>query len=430
MKKEAGKGHFRESMKLFAYGFITAHKLILAYFPCMLVRACMTAAQPLLVLFFSARILNELSGGQNISRIIVYAALTVGLTFLLSVARAVLVREIESRAGAEQALRRLHMMEAERFATMDFAHTENSAVSEMLAQMDLQARSTARGLFYLYIVPAEAAESLFSLVFAALLLTGAFRAGGAGLHSSWTGIMLLVLLIFGVLLGLRHQARAKTVLQDIVAKATGTNAMANYYFEYVKAEQAAKDLRIYNQNETLRAIFRAGLDSKPWISFMNLEGRNSAFQMGLLAAIAGGFYLLVGSGALGGGVPAGSVVQTVGAVSAIAAAVGVLITRIGAIYSNAPFIKPIYDYLSLPDSIHEGTTEVPLRDGHAFEIEFRNVSFRYPGADSYALQNLNLKLNPGERLAIVGPNGSGKTTMVKLLCRLYAPTEGEILLDG
>ena len=64
------------------------------------------------------------------------------------------------------------------------------------------------------------------------------------------------------------------------------------------------------------------------------------------------------------------------------------------------------------------------------EFEFRNVSFRYPKSEKYALKNLSLKLNAGERLAVVGLNGAGKSTFIKLLLRLYEPTEGEILLNG
>ena len=63
-------------------------------------------------------------------------------------------------------------------------------------------------------------------------------------------------------------------------------------------------------------------------------------------------------------------------------------------------------------------------------IEFRNVSFRYPGQKAWALHNINLTLHSGEKLSIVGENGSGKTTFVKLLTRLYDVTEGKILLDG
>src|SRR6185436_18732767 len=69
---------------------------------------------------------------------------------------------------------------------------------------------------------------------------------------------------------------------------------------------------------------------------------------------------------------------------------------------------------------------VPLRQGFAFE----NVGFRYPGAERWAVRGLNFELRAGEILALVGENGAGKTTIVKLLARLYDPSEGRILLDG
>lgn len=65
-----------------------------------------------------------------------------------------------------------------------------------------------------------------------------------------------------------------------------------------------------------------------------------------------------------------------------------------------------------------------------FVIEFKNVSFRYPGSENFAIKNLNLKKHKNEKLCIVGANGSGKTTFTKLLTKLYLPTEGEILLNG
>ena len=73
---------------------------------------------------------------------------------------------------------------------------------------------------------------------------------------------------------------------------------------------------------------------------------------------------------------------------------------------------------------------IPLPDTDAFEFRFTDVSYRYPKSEKYALSHLNLTLRPGEKLAVVGLNGAGKTTMIKLLLRLYDPTEGCITLNG
>lgn len=70
------------------------------------------------------------------------------------------------------------------------------------------------------------------------------------------------------------------------------------------------------------------------------------------------------------------------------------------------------------------------RYDNEYELEFRNVSFHYPNSDRLVLKNVSFRLKTGRKLAIVGANGAGKTTFIKLLCRLYDPTEGEILLNG
>lgn len=89
-----------------------------------------------------------------------------------------------------------------------------------------------------------------------------------------------------------------------------------------------------------------------------------------------------------------------------------------------------FEYLDMRGSMYHGKLPVEKRSDNEYEIEFRNVSFKYPGNNEYSIRNLSLKLRIGEKMAIVGKNGSGKTTMIKLLCRLYDPQEGEILLNG
>ena len=94
-----------------------------------------------------------------------------------------------------------------------------------------------------------------------------------------------------------------------------------------------------------------------------------------------------------------------------------------------------FAYIDLPNPFYQGTLPVEKRvlcegGDMDYEVEFRDVSFRYPGTEDWALRHLSMKFRIGERMAVVGKNGSGKTTFIKLLCRLYDPTEGEILLNG
>ena len=126
----------------------------------------------------------------------------------------------------------------------------------------------------------------------------------------------------------------------------------------------------------------------------------------------------------------GSVVQYVGAITNLADNLALFLNGVSNLINNAPYFVMTYEYLDLPEQKYRGTLPVEKRADNEYEIEFKNVSFSYPGSDNCVLKNLDLKLNIGQRLAVVGMNGSGKTTMIKLLCRLYDPTEGEITLNG
>ncbi|MDE7285099.1 MAG: ABC transporter ATP-binding protein/permease [Lachnospiraceae bacterium] len=141
-------------------------------------------------------------------------------------------------------------------------------------------------------------------------------------------------------------------------------------------------------------------------------------------------YLYIGAKAYIGTFGVGNFFLYTGAVDRFLRAVSDLGGSISSLRQNNDYLIELYRYLDLPDDMYRGTLSVEKREDNKFEIEFRNVSFRYPGSDTYALKNVSFKFRIGERLAFVGMNGSGKTTFVKLLCRLYDPTEGQILLKG
>ena len=100
------------------------------------------------------------------------------------------------------------------------------------------------------------------------------------------------------------------------------------------------------------------------------------------------------------------------------------------LYENSLFLDNLFSYLAMEPGMRVAANgpqaPSPVRQG----FEFREVSFRYPGTESWVLRNVNLRIGPRDRIALVGLNGAGKTTLVKLLTRLYDPTEGQILLDG
>lgn len=146
-------------------------------------------------------------------------------------------------------------------------------------------------------------------------------------------------------------------------------------------------------------------------------------------------YIFVALRATAGALTAGAVVKYAGIIYRFSQSVTNVFNALEeyAVSSNRQLST--LEYLNIKDVLKKGTLPVEKRafcDGsdNEYEIEFRDVSFQYPGSDTCALRHINLKFRVGERLAVVGMNGSGKTTFIKLLCHLYDPTEGEILLNG
>jgi ATP-binding cassette subfamily B protein len=134
--------------------------------------------------------------------------------------------------------------------------------------------------------------------------------------------------------------------------------------------------------------------------------------------------------AIAGTISIGTLTFLMAAFQRCRSAMQALLGGIGGIYEQTLYLNDYFEFLETAPSIaskpNARHVPKPIRSGFVFE----NVSFRYPGADRWALQNASLALRPGERIALVGENGAGKTTITKLLARLYDPTEGRVLLDG
>ena len=150
----------------------------------------------------------------------------------------------------------------------------------------------------------------------------------------------------------------------------------------------------------------------------------------ILVAAALGFviYLFIGVKGLYGLFGIGSLVLYCGSFMQIINGIMKIAVTFGKTEEMVPLVNYYFDIMKTNDEMTYGSKELNLTD--KFEIEFKNVSFKYPNTESYALQNINLKINNGEHLAVVGRNGSGKTTFIKLICRLYDATDGEIFING
>ena len=141
-------------------------------------------------------------------------------------------------------------------------------------------------------------------------------------------------------------------------------------------------------------------------------------------------YLLVVLKTISGAITVGAFTRYVGALNQFGSACASLIEYNAAIRRNAVYMGEFLAFLDVEEKHSHGTIPVEKRDDGEYELAFEDVSFRYPGSEKYVLKNVNCRLDMKRKMAVVGRNGAGKTTFIKLLCGLYEPTEGRITLNG
>ncbi len=212
-----------------------------------------------------------------------------------------------------------------------------------------------------------------------------------------------------------------------------TGRLLRYYLDdYIDDSKACKDIHIFNQKRLIRhssdKIYTEWLKGNKELLSLQRK-RNNRFNLFYVLTTAA-TYLFVALKTYIGAFGLGGFVKYQFCVARIVEAAETFSGAITDIRTNNDYLEIFFDYLDTPTEMHYGTIPTEKRMDNQYDIEFHNVSFKYPGTDKYAIKNLNLKFKVGDRIAVVGMNGSGKTTTIKLLCRLYDPTEGYITLNG
>lgn len=206
-----------------------------------------------------------------------------------------------------------------------------------------------------------------------------------------------------------------------------------YFDEIATSEKCAKDLRIFDMGGKMKD--RAVAYRKKNLGLELCRKRYTDLQGGIGAILSHGIdfaiYGILGYYVLQGALSMGSFSLAIGNIALFRQYFGKISdTLVG--YSDTAKYMEYYDrFMALESRFRKtGLERVRISGDGSFDIEFRDVSFRYPGQAEYALEHMSFTVHNREKISIVGENGAGKSTLVKLLMRLYDPTEGQILVDG
>ncbi len=205
------------------------------------------------------------------------------------------------------------------------------------------------------------------------------------------------------------------------------------YLRYLGvSKESAKELKVFGLNSHLTERY-AKLSDDIYVQNVGLAKRRflaSTFLTLLSTVGYYGAYAYVIYQTLQGKLSVGTLTFLAGAIAGASANLQLIFSTFSSIADQSLFLTDLLSFLELRPTVRSKPNALPCPRPIRQGIEFRNVSFAYPGTSRWVLQNLNLRLQQGERIALIGENGEGKTTIVKLLTRLYDPSEGSILLDG
>jgi ATP-binding cassette subfamily B protein len=309
---------------------------------------------------------------------------------------------------------RVNSMILEKALTLDLEHFEDSEFYDRMVRARREA--SARPLS-LVMRSFSLAQNVISLASYAVLL----------LHfSPWAVVLLAVAGLPGFVAEARFSNQAFQLFRW-----RSTDRRQQAYLETVIArEDHAKEVKLYGLGQRFLERYRA-IHVALFAQERQLAIRRDSwgFALGLVAtaALYGG-YCWVAISAVRGAISIGQMTMYLLLFRQGQAAVSSALGAISGLYEDNLYLSTLYEYLDTSPR-PRGGSEVSGPDP-ADGLRLENVSFVYPGAEAPALADVSLHLKPGRSLALVGSNGSGKTTIIKLITRLYVPTSGRILLDG
>jgi ATP-binding cassette subfamily B protein len=309
----------------------------------------------------------------------------------------------------------MHGMVHAKATAVDLAYYENTEYFNTLHRVQVEA-------------PERATKILSSLLQIGRASVTLVAIGGLLFYFHW---WIAVLLILGDLPGAFVRLRAAWLTYRWERDSTSADRRARYFSILLSTRYVAQEVRLFGLGDLFADRFRTIRQRLREERKSLVRRRVSADAIAQIGAAIAMFFVygFIAYQALNGVITLGDVAMYFAAFQRGRGLLRELLFGMARSYENSLFLSEFSEFLALEQHVLDPddpiAVPVPLRKG----VVFNNVGFRYPGAQRPALERIDLTVKPGECIAIVGRTGSGKTTLVKLLCRMYDPTTGDITVD-
>ncbi|BBF42222.1 ABC transporter, ATP-binding protein [Lachnospiraceae bacterium KM106-2] len=413
------------------------HSLDSSAIPVNMLAAVLTALNPYIDIFLSAVVIDDLIE-KNYSKAIMIAVIMITADFIMGTILMLLERSVRIRR--QDIYYKFKVLMRKKALELDYETMENPKMHEKIAYAERTAMLYG-GIETILFHYKELLANLISVVTAvALVITMCLYRPTItkGILSVLSQPLVsggLILIILGITLALTKKETAyfEKKHKEIFSRHTGAELLSQYLIGITQDEKAAKVIRIYDMRDMLMSNIKnlkSTMEENVYAKMGNVAKKQHFTELSTNGFLTLFSYFIVSVKILTGAISIGSFTKYTGALSQFGKSVNDSIWALHNIRTKSAFMKDFLDFLSTKEKLHTGTIPIEKRLDNDFRIEFKNVSFAYPGTDQLILKNLNCKLTLKDKMAVVGRNGAGKTTFIKLLCRLYDPTEGMITLNG
>lgn len=394
--------------------FSTAGKKYPAFFWLEAFKTLVEILQPFLGIIISPLLVDELCTTRNVKILVIYAAILIlgECVLLLLVERCnMTLQKYQQRLDNY-----FSMLLGERAMGLDFQLTEDKAALDQLEKAKTGMTWYSGGAY-------GVAEQVFKFIGNVIKIFGFVTL--ITMYAPW------LLLVIAVHIVITSYIFSKRNIYELEAyrRLSKTNRLFGYFGWNIIDFRYGKDIRLYDAAEMMTARWQKNTDESiaawKWQADKNYACSLVSATVALIKTIF--IYYYVGRLAVLKVFSVGIFTQMISTAGALDSTLGGLVWNVMDLLKRCNYAYEYVLFMNYPETLPKGDKKVKS-GGH--RIEFKDVSFAYPGTDKLILDHINIIIEPGEHLSIVGLNGAGKTTFIKLLCRLYDPTEGSILLDG